>query len=161
MDTNLQQILALRKAGKLEEASACMRTLLQTDIHNALYQYQMAWCYDNLGLETEAVPHYEQAIALGLTGEDLQGAYAGLGSTYRALGQYELAEKTLQAAIKQFPNAHYFKVFYAMTLYNLQQHDKAMEYLLTTLAETTNDEGILQYQKAILFYSDKLNQTWD
>ena len=31
--------------------------------------YQCAWIHDVMGLETEAVPYYEQAIANGLDGE--------------------------------------------------------------------------------------------
>ncbi|WP_280512914.1 tetratricopeptide repeat protein [Carnobacterium inhibens] len=48
--------------------------------------YQCAWSYDLLGEEKKAVPFYEQSIKLGLVGEDLEGAYVGLGSTYRTLG---------------------------------------------------------------------------
>ena len=48
--------------------------------------YQCAWIHDVMGLETEAVPYYEQAIANGLDGESLCGAYIGLGSTYRCIG---------------------------------------------------------------------------
>lgn len=40
------------------------------------------------------------------------------------------------------------------------EHAKAMELLLTSLADTSSDEGILRYQRAIRFYSDKLDQTW-
>ena len=32
--------------------------------------------------------------------------------------------------------------------------------LLNSLADTSSDEGILRYQRAIRFYSDKLDQTW-
>jgi hypothetical protein len=39
--------------------------------------YQMAWCYDNLGEEQLAIPHYIQAISLGLCPSSLEGAYLG------------------------------------------------------------------------------------
>jgi hypothetical protein len=35
-----------------------------------------------------------------------------------------------------------------------------MELLLNSLAATSKDEGIIRYQRAIRFYSDKLNQIW-
>jgi hypothetical protein len=47
-----------------------------------------------------------------------------------------------------------------MTYYNIGQHSKAMELLLNSLVDTSSDEGILRYQRAIRYYSDKLNQTW-
>lgn len=39
-------------------------------------------------------------------------------------------------------------------------YEKAMELLLSSVADTSSDEGILRYQRAIRFYSDKLDQTW-
>lgn len=47
-----------------------------------------------------------------------------------------------------------------MTLYNLGEHKAAMEILLQCLTETTMDQDILSYKRAIEFYSDKLDTTW-
>jgi len=47
-----------------------------------------------------------------------------------------------------------------MAYYNIGEHSKAMEFLLNSLADTSSDEGILHYQRAIRYYSDKLDQTW-
>ncbi|MEB2281902.1 tetratricopeptide repeat protein [Lysinibacillus xylanilyticus] len=88
-------------------------------------------------------------------------AYLGLGSTYRALGQYEQSKRILEQSQSEFPEAEHLKVFYAITLYNLSEHSKAMETLLNTVIQTTNHKGIKKYSKAIKFYSDKLNQTWE
>lgn len=48
-----------------------------------------------------------------------------------------------------------------MTLHNLGDHSLAMGMLLKLLAETSADEGIRSYSKAISYYSDKLEQVWD
>ncbi len=48
-----------------------------------------------------------------------------------------------------------------MTLYNLSEHSKAMETLLNIVIRTTNHKEIKDYSKAIKFYSDKLDQTWE
>jgi hypothetical protein len=42
----------------------------------------------------------------------------------------------------------------------LKNHDKAMELLLNCLVETTSDKDILNYERAIRFYADKLDQVW-
>ncbi|HYK75005.1 MAG TPA: tetratricopeptide repeat protein, partial [Pseudoneobacillus sp.] len=110
--------------------------------------------------ETEAVPYYENAIQLGLPDEELQGAYLGLGSTYRTLGEYEKSKEVLVKGIELYPNNRALQVFYSMTLYNLKEHASAMELLLKGLIETSSDENILHYKRAIHFYSDKLDQTW-
>ena len=47
-----------------------------------------------------------------------------------------------------------------MAYYNIGEYAIALELLLNSLADTSSDEGILRYQRAIRFYSDKLDQTW-
>jgi hypothetical protein len=59
-----------------------------------------------------------------------------------------------------FPDGQKFNVFLAMAYYNVGEYSKAMELLLNSLVKTSRGEGILRYQRAIHFYSDKLNQTW-
>ncbi|MCM0624131.1 tetratricopeptide repeat protein [Lysinibacillus sp. OL1_EC] len=160
MDKQLEHILTLRKNGQLEEANQCMVALVKEQPQNAYYQFQCAWTFDSLGQEKEAVPHYEEAIKLGLEAEVLVDAYLGLGSTYRTIGQYEQAKRIFEQAIQEFPKAEQIKVFYAMTLYNLGEHAKSMETLLNTILRTANHQGIQDYKKAIHYYSDKLDQTW-
>jgi tetratricopeptide (TPR) repeat protein len=100
-------------------------------------------------------------LELGLLGEERQGALLGLGSTYRTLGMYEESKLVFEEAMKEFPDCREFQVFYSMVQYNLKEYGKAMEILLKQLSETSVDEGIQSYKKAILFYSDKLDQLWD
>jgi tetratricopeptide (TPR) repeat protein len=83
-----------------------------------------------------------------------------MGSTYRCIGEYQKSIETFQHALNLFPNAHEFNVFLGMAYYNIREYSKAMELLLNSLADTSSDEGILRYQRAIRFYSDKLDQTW-
>jgi hypothetical protein len=60
-----------------------------------------------------------------------------------------------------FPNNRAFQVFLAMALYNLHRYHEATELLLTNLAETTSDDTIIEYKRAILFYAPQLDQVWD
>jgi predicted Zn-dependent protease len=60
-----------------------------------------------------------------------------------------------------FPHNRALQVFLAMTMYNLHRYQEAMELILTALAETTSDETILMYKRAILFYAPQLDQVWD
>jgi Tetratrico peptide repeat len=53
----------------------------------AAAHYFAAWSRDAQGLEADALIHYEKALKLGLSGEDLRGALLGAGSTYRNRGQ--------------------------------------------------------------------------
>lgn len=161
MQDRLQEAIELRSRGQAEEARVILLDLVAAYPENAEVNYQTAWIHDTLGHEREAVPFYVQAIKQGLSDADLEGAYLGLGSTYRTLGEYQQAEETLRHGMARFPHNRAFQIFLAMTLYNLHQHHDAMELLLTNLAETTSDEAILSYQKAILFYAPQLDQIWD
>ena len=43
-------------------------------------ELEQAFAYDREGLEAEAIPHYERAIAAGLDDEQLAKAMLGLGA---------------------------------------------------------------------------------
>jgi tetratricopeptide (TPR) repeat protein len=159
--SNLEKAIQLRKSGDLEESRTLLIELVKQEPHNPVIWYQCAWAHDMMGLEREAVPFYTKSLELGLIGEDRQGALLGLGSTYRTLGMYEEAKGVFQEAIKEYPERREFQVFYAMVQYNLQEYSKAMEILLKQLVETSNDPEIQTYKRAILFYSDKLDQIFD
>lgn len=156
----MKHALQLRKEGQLKESNQRLLSLVKESPDDPQLNYQVAWSFDVLGLEAEAVPFYEKSIALGLEGEDLEGAFLGLGSTYRTLGKYEKSAETLVKGIEQFPENHAIKSFYAMTLYNLGRHQEAMEILLKSLATTSGDKYIQQYKRAIEFYADKLDEVW-
>jgi len=152
--------IQLRESQKHQKARDLLLALHAEFPDNPQVNYQCAWIHDVLGLEHEALPFYEKAVQQGLSGEDLQGALLGMGSTYRCIGKYQKARDLFEHALEQFPSNYEYKVFLAMTYYNLGEHEKAMELLLNSLADTSKDEGILRYQRAIRFYSDKLNETW-
>lgn len=159
-EETLKKALLLRQEGELKESNQLLVNLVEQAPDDANLQYQVAWSFDLLGEETKAVPHYQQAIELGLEDEDQQGAIIGLGSTYRTLGRYDEARKLLEDGLSQFPANGAMKIFYAMTLYNLQNHRQAIEILLKTVAEETANEDIRNYKKAIMFYAEHLDEVW-
>ncbi|WP_211655455.1 tetratricopeptide repeat protein [Planococcus alpniumensis] len=161
MKTVLKEAIELRAAGKQEESNQLLTVLAQQFPEHPQINYQCAWSFDLLGEEEKAVPYYEKAIQLGLEKEDLEGALLGLGSTYRTLGEYEKSRSTFAKGIELFPSNQALKVFLAMTLYNLAEHQQAMDILLKCLAETSADKNISAYKKAIGFYADKLDETWN
>ncbi|WP_410770061.1 tetratricopeptide repeat protein [Fontibacillus sp. BL9] len=157
----LERAIELRESGELEEAKFLLLDILQIEPENSSVWYQYAWVHDVLGREREAIPYYKRALELGLAEEEKQGALLGLGSTYRTLGMFKESKAVFEEAIKEFPEQREYSVFLAMVEYNLKEYSNAMEILLKQLAETSNDKGIQSYKKAILYYSDKLDQLWD
>jgi tetratricopeptide (TPR) repeat protein len=160
MEKELEKAIDLRKSGNHKESKNLLMALVQKFPDNASINYQCAWSFDLLGEESKAVPFYENAIKLGLSSKELEGALLGLGSTYRTLGEYEKSKSTFLKGIELFPNNRSIQTFYSMTLYNLNEHSKAMELLLKCLIDTTTDDEILKYKKAIDFYSNKLDEIW-
>jgi len=160
LQEKLTSAVQLRESGKHEEARDLLHKLHSEFPDDAQVNLQCAWIHDLLGLERDAIPFYERAVQSGLSGDDLQNALLGMGSTYRCIREYQKAKETFLRALELFPDQHEFKVFLAMTYYNLTEHSKAMELLLISLVETSKDEGILSYERAIRFYADKLDETW-
>jgi tetratricopeptide (TPR) repeat protein len=161
LDKELDKATELRKSGNHKESNELLMKLVQEYPENASINYQCAWSFDLLGEESKAVPFYENAIKLGLSSNELEGALLGLGSTYRTLGEYEKSKRTFQKGIESFPNNRAIQTFYSMTLYNLNEHSEAMELLLKCLVDTTTDDKILSYKKAIDFYSNRLDEIWE
>ena len=160
MRDELERAVYLRENDRAEEALELLLKIVAEKPDDPRVNYQCAWVHDLLGLEQEAVFFYERAIEGGLIGEDLEGAMLGLGSTYRSLGEYRKAVEVLHGGTTRFPNNRAMQVFLAMALYNTGECREAVELLLRNLAETTGDEGISAYKRAILFYAGRLDETW-
>lgn len=156
----LETARQLRRLGQHEEARQCLLTLLNATPDDPGLNYEAACAHDYLGLEREAVPFYERAIANGLAGEALQGALLGLGSTYRALGDYQQAIATLRRGLERFPDHREFSTFLALAYYNVGEYNDAVRTLLLTLLDTTQDPNLVRYDRALRFYADHLDETW-
>jgi len=155
-----QQALSERRAGQLQKAKAILSDIVKSHPEHALLCYQLACTCDAAGDEAEAVIHYENAIRLGLSGEDRVGAFLGLGSTYRCLGKYQKSLDVFDRGLTEFADDHALKTFRALTLFNLGKAELCVEELICQLVETTADRDLKSYGRALKFYSDKLHQTW-
>ncbi|MCP1124010.1 tetratricopeptide repeat protein [Bacillus sp. 3103sda1] len=156
MENLLKKAIQLRNEKKFVQSREILLSLINFT-QNPEVLYQCAWTHDAMGMETEAVPYYERAIELGLEGESLRGAYIGLGSTYRCIGEYDQAIATLESGIERYPDDDAMKVFLSMVKYNIQSHEEAMKLLLDVVVKT---ENVKTYAKAITFYKERLNETF-
>lgn len=161
MVEKLHKAIELRNQKNYSDSETILNELVNDYPKNAQVYYHYAWLCDNMEREVEARPKYEKALELGLSGEDLKGCFLGLGSTYRCIGMYEKSIALFDRAVKEFPLNNEYKVFKAMTLYNVKNYQEAMNLLLNVIAKTSSDKGIQEYQKAIEYYSDKLEKKND
>ncbi|AOV16219.1 hypothetical protein BJI67_03255 [Acidihalobacter aeolianus] len=84
-----------------------------------------AFALDKAGRESEAIPLYEQALALGLRKSRRLPAYVGLGSSYRNIGDYESSLHWLERGAEEFPGYHVLPMFKALTLADAGRHAEA------------------------------------
>lgn len=158
--SELEAVIRLREIGDYREAEALLSSVLEITPDDAEANNQMAWLFDIQGREREALPHYVKAIAGDLPGEERRGALLGLGSTYRALGDYHEAVEVLGQGISEFPADRAMQTFLALAFYNTGDHRQAVDLLLKNLVETTSDPGIRSYEKALRFYTGRLDEVW-
>ena len=159
-DERLAEAVALRASGEREKARQQLLALSADSPADAEVAYQTAWAHDVLGLEAEAVPFYELALAdngAGLSEKDRRGAFLGYGSTLRGLGRYPEAVEVFRRGVAEFPDDNALRTFSAMALYNVGEHHEAMRTLLEVVAETSSDPGIQGYRAAIEHYAKDLD----
>lgn len=156
-----QKIKSLLREGKAEQAFDAVQSAIVQFPNSPDLQYLAGSICDASQTETEAVPFYVRALELGLSGVDHRDALLGLASTYRSLGKYEESKKTFEMGIKEFPEHRPFQIFLALTEFNLQQADQAVRRLLEQLLETTADHEIRSYERALKFYSTRLNEVFE
>ena len=149
----MKRAALLRRESKFTEALAILLDFYQAYPRDPTANYQLACTYDPQGMEEQAIPHYEFALENGLDGDDVRGALLGLGSSYRSTGRFTDAVRTLQKGIEKFPDAPEFKVFLALSLYNLGQHRDAVGLLLTHIAEFSKEPATKRYSAAIAHYA--------
>jgi predicted Zn-dependent protease len=160
MQSKMDEAIKARQSGQPAEALAILSELLKSLPQDPVLNYQMAWTCDTMGKESEAALFYERALKNGLSGEDRRGALLGLGSTFRCLGEYQRSKEIFDKAVDEFPADRSLRVFRAITLYNLGDAKSAVRELLKQLLDTTTDQTLTSYAKALRFYSDKLDETW-
>lgn len=159
-EERLAHAVELRQSDRDEEARALLMQLHAERPDDAAVNLQCAWLHDKLGLERKAIGYYEAALRHGLDDEPLHDALLGLGSTYRALGDYDAALATLTRGVSEFPADNGLRVFHAMALYNTGHAKQACETLLTVITETSGDRAVTRYSDAISEYAADLDRTW-
>jgi tetratricopeptide (TPR) repeat protein len=152
----LDAITGARHGGQVETVLDQLKALDAAYPHVGEINYQIAWTLETLDRESQALPYYEHAIALGLPPNELSGALIGLGSTLRNIGELDRASATLESGQRQFPDQPEFDAFLALVRHDQGHHAEALKLALSTLLDTTEDPGITAYQRTLRFYVNGL-----
>src|SRR5262249_55613493 len=137
--SKIAEAVRLRDAGRFDESRALLLALVADFPDDPEVNCQAAWTHDTMGLEVEAVPFYERAIAAGLGDEDLRGSLLGLGSTYRVIGRDADAVRTLALGVERFPEDGAMRTFYALALHSAGERTRATQEFMRVILDTSGD----------------------
>jgi tetratricopeptide (TPR) repeat protein len=118
-------------------------------VRTSIELYEKACAHDREGREAEAAPLYEEALAVGLGDPERPRALLGLGSTYRNLGRYDDAVRTLEAAVAEYPERAELGLFLALALRSAGREPQAFRLLGELVVANAELHG---YERAASLY---------
>ncbi|HYI16282.1 MAG TPA: tetratricopeptide repeat protein [Thermomicrobiales bacterium] len=155
-DLRLAEGVRLRESGSAEEARPLLIALAAELPDDAEVQYQAAWVHDFLGLEEDAVPYYERALALGLAEPEMEGLVLGLGSTYRNVERIGDSLALLERGVRDYPANHAMRCFLALSRLSNGESGEALALAFDVILDTSVDPSIERYWRALSSYREVL-----
>jgi tetratricopeptide (TPR) repeat protein len=83
-----EQGMQLRERRRLKPAVEAFERAVADDPGDARAWFWLAVTRDNRALEAEAIPAYQQALSIGLQGDDQAKAWTWLASSYSKVGRH-------------------------------------------------------------------------
>jgi tetratricopeptide (TPR) repeat protein len=148
-DPELEAAIALgyerRDRTDMAPTIAYFEELLAERPGHPILTYEVAGAYDTAGQETEARIRYEEALRLGLSGENLRRCLCQYGSTLRWLREYDASLAVLERGLREFPESDSVRVFHALTLHEAGRHDEALAEMLTIVTDHADVTDLGRY----------------
>lgn len=154
------QLLRLGDTTSIEKGLALLLAEVEAHPLDAKARFEYAGAFDFIGLEVEALKHYERVLEYGyerLPLEDQPRLFVQLGSTLRNLKQFSKARSTLSQGLKKFPSYTALKAFLALTEYSCGNHAESVKLLFETLLVNPTDTSLQRYGNALRRYSDRVD----
>lgn len=148
--------IELRKKGLFDESRAVLLSLIGSEVGNGPVYLNIAWSYDNQGLEKRAMAYYIKSLEETLSEDDYFEAKFGLACTYRCLGYFKEAEPLFESLIIAYPERTEVVPFLVLCLISVEKKDYALRILLELVAKNPPTPGILAYQHTLLGYLKEL-----
>jgi len=156
IDTELLEIEAARASGDHPTAHARAIALAREFPQDVRAAMAAAYACDRIGLEHDAIVHYERAYALGVTGPERPGFLVGLGSTLRNVGRAEDAVARLAEATAEFPDDAALRAFLALALHSAGHPTLALATMLEAALAAARPDGFGRYDRALVEYQREL-----
>lgn len=122
---------------------------------NAVYLFEYANALDFMGRETEAIPLYQTAISLGLSGKIKTQAEIQLGSSLSVTGRNESAISILSRVLKETGDPAVLS-FLCIALFRSGETMKSLKTALNFIL-SCNQGLIPEYERALSQYLDEMD----
>ena len=140
---------ALLDRGMKSEAVAYFAEIRERRPKSARVHLQSAFVLDRLGREDEAVPLYERALRLGLSGTDARDAHVCLASSLRNVGRPRQGFDLLDGAKSRFDGDVVFELFFALLATETGHANEAIRTLASSLLRESPAEDLGRYRNVL------------
>jgi tetratricopeptide (TPR) repeat protein len=158
---SVAEAVALRNEEKHNEALQMLFELLNSSPNDPVISYEIGGTFDDSERCDQAIPFYRKALENGLK-EERAVCVLALGSSHRAIGQYQEAREVLEQGVRDFPSYHPMICFLALTYTNLGESELATRALIKLILDPKADfEEIRRYTPALEYYINDFNEVLD
>lgn len=145
----VDDVRALREAGKHEEHLAAAKQLVAVRPFDVLAQIEAAYGHDRNNLEREAIRHYDEAHRLGVPEPLRRRFLVGYGSTLRNVGRLDDAVAVLAQAVADDPNYPAFDAFLSLALLSAGHPKAALAAMLGVVLDVAKPGSFDGYERAL------------
>ncbi len=107
---------------------------------------------DSQNQERQAIEIFKSLLESDLSPQNKPILLAFLGNSLREIGEYQESLSILEKAVSDYPDFFGLKIFLAMTLSKLGQHQKAMRYCLE-IAALGEHKSVSYFKNSFKYYA--------
>lgn len=156
IESELLEIEAARTSGDHPTAHARAIALAREHPQDVRVAMAAAYACDRIGLERDAIVHYERAWQLGVPAAERPGFLVGFGSTLRNVGRAEDAVARLAEATAEYPDDAALRAFLALALHSAGHPTLALATMLEAALAAARPDGFGPYARALTEYQQEL-----
>lgn len=105
--------------------------------------------HDKAGREAKAIPEYQRALKLGLKEDDERTALICMASSYRNIGDHEMAQSVIERARRKFRGHPVVDAFAALILLDAGQPKRAVRILGLALCDHVETGALAGFDSAL------------